>query len=107
MSPTHSYDDKMLIAKDGLADATVYTDVERSTPDASASGEIDAVFGARQEKGPNYRAVGWISTAILLAKSQIGLGVLNIPANFATLGLGPGIILLLTCVTLSFLPLSG
>ncbi|GAA6007749.1 uncharacterized protein JCM10292_005421 [Rhodotorula paludigena] len=101
MSPTHSYDDKMLIAKDGLADATVYTDVERSTPDASASGEIDAVFGARQEKGPNYRAVGWISTAILLAKSQIGLGVLNIPANFATLGLGPGIILLLTVAAIT------
>jgi amino acid permease len=39
--------------------------------------------------------VGWIAAIVLLLKSQIGLGVLSVPAAFNTLGLAPGIILLL------------
>ncbi|GAA6020935.1 hypothetical protein JCM10207_003192 [Rhodosporidiobolus poonsookiae] len=60
-------------------------------------GIVDGVFGeqAQDGKGPNYRSVGWVSTSILLIKAQIGLGVLNIPDVFHTLGLGPGIICLL------------
>ncbi|VUC25959.1 unnamed protein product [Clonostachys rosea] len=55
----------------------------------------DAVFGAVTEDGPNYRSVGWIATTILMAKSNIGLGVLGIPSAFQVLGLIPGVILIL------------
>ncbi|GAA5917671.1 hypothetical protein JCM6882_008317 [Rhodosporidiobolus microsporus] len=58
---------------------------------------VDGVFGVQgdQSNAPNYRSVGWVSTSILLMKAQIGLGVLNIPDVFHTLGLAPGIICLL------------
>lgn len=57
----------------------------------------DAVFGDISEDGPNYRAVGWKGAAVLLAKAQIGLGVLGIPWVFHTLGIIPGIIVLILC----------
>ncbi|OAQ61115.1 amino acid transporter [Pochonia chlamydosporia 170] len=56
----------------------------------------DEVFGDLSEKGPNYRNVGWMGTVALMMKTQIGLGVLSIPAAFDTLGLIPGLICLLT-----------
>lgn len=55
----------------------------------------DAVFGEINEDGPNYRAVGWKGTAVLMLKTQIGLGVLSIPAVFHSLGLIPGVIIIL------------
>ncbi|KAI9652630.1 MAG: hypothetical protein M1821_008349 [Bathelium mastoideum] len=55
----------------------------------------DAVFGEITEGGPDYRAVGWKGTAVLMLKTQIGLGVLSIPQTFDTLGLIPGVICLL------------
>jgi amino acid permease len=55
----------------------------------------DAVFGEITEDGPNYRAVGWKGTAVLMLKTQIGLGVLSIPAVFHSLGLIPGVIVIL------------
>jgi hypothetical protein len=64
----------------------------------SASGRrisvVDDVFGDIQEGGPNYRDVGWIGTAVLMMKTQIGLGVLSIPAVLDVLGMVPGIICL-------------
>jgi len=39
--------------------------------------------------------VGWVASIVLLLKSQIGLGVLSVPAAFNTLGMAPGIIILL------------
>ncbi|GAA6011768.1 hypothetical protein JCM8202_004144 [Rhodotorula sphaerocarpa] len=68
-------------------------DIEMSDP----AEEVDGVFGAGGSgKGQvNYRSVGWISTSILLMKSQIGLGVLAIPSVFHSLGLAPGIIILI------------
>ncbi|TKX19990.1 hypothetical protein C1H76_7874 [Elsinoe australis] len=39
--------------------------------------------------------VGWLGTVALMMKTQIGLGVLSIPAVFDTLGLIPGIICLI------------
>ncbi|KAH7141633.1 transmembrane amino acid transporter protein-domain-containing protein [Dactylonectria macrodidyma] len=57
--------------------------------------EHDAVFGDITEDGPNYRNVGWIGTTALMMKTQIGLGVLSMPVVFDTLGLVPGIILLI------------
>ncbi|KAJ6157900.1 hypothetical protein N7470_005492 [Penicillium chermesinum] len=54
----------------------------------------DAVFGEISEDGPNYRNVGWIVTAALMMKTQIGLGVLSIPIAFESLGIVPGVIIL-------------
>lgn len=56
---------------------------------------IDDVFGDIQEGGPNYRDVGWLGTAVLMMKTQIGLGVLSIPAVLDVLGMVPGVICLL------------
>ncbi|KAF9890612.1 hypothetical protein FE257_005743 [Aspergillus nanangensis] len=50
----------------------------------------DAVFGEMNEQGPNYRNVGFLGTVALMMKTQVGLGVLSIPAAFDTLGLIPG-----------------
>ncbi|KIW45217.1 uncharacterized protein PV06_03619 [Exophiala oligosperma] len=55
----------------------------------------DAVFGIITDEGPNYRNVGWLGTVALMMKTQIGLGVLSIPAVFDVLGLIPGVICLL------------
>ena len=55
----------------------------------------DAVFGEITEDGPNYRNVGWVGTVALMMKTQIGLGVLSIPAVFDVLGMIPGVICLL------------
>lgn len=41
-------------------------DVEQNAVPGTA--EVDAVFGAQDGEGPNYRSVGWISTSILLMK---------------------------------------
>ncbi|KAJ9418996.1 transmembrane amino acid transporter protein-domain-containing protein [Fusarium oxysporum] len=54
----------------------------------------DAVFGEITENGPNYRNVGWLGTAALMMKTQIGLGVLGLPTVFHVLGIVPGVILL-------------
>ncbi|KAJ5391172.1 amino acid transporter [Penicillium cosmopolitanum] len=61
----------------------------------------DAVFGEITEEGPNYRNVGWLGSAALMMKSQIGLGVLSIPVAFDTLGIVPGVVILCTiaCIT--------
>ncbi|KAJ5931052.1 hypothetical protein N7466_006545, partial [Penicillium verhagenii] len=80
------------------------SDLPDIAPTPSHVGEVldlkdqryDAVFGDMTEEGPNYRNVGWLGTAALMMKTQIGLGVLSIPANFDTLGLIPGVILLCT-----------
>ncbi|UNI17526.1 hypothetical protein JDV02_003861 [Purpureocillium takamizusanense] len=70
------------------------------TPDVSA-GEVDdarhdAVFGKLKQDGPNFRNVGWLGTACLMMKAQIGLGVLSFPSVFDTLGMIPGVVLLCT-----------
>ncbi|KAH0601780.1 hypothetical protein MHUMG1_00659 [Metarhizium humberi] len=61
----------------------------------------DAVFGNITDGGPNYRNVGWLGTAALMMKTQIGLGVLSIPSVFDTVGLIPGVILLLFVGTIT------
>ncbi|CAG9998270.1 unnamed protein product [Clonostachys byssicola] len=83
-----------------------HKEMETGGPEALRNGEIepydlraaehDAVFGDIHEDGPNYRNVGWLGTAALMVKSQIGLGVLSLPAVFDTFGMIPGVILLLT-----------
>ncbi|KAF6831214.1 amino acid transporter [Colletotrichum plurivorum] len=59
------------------------------------SSGYDAVFGEIGEGGPNYRNVGWLGTAALMMKTQIGLGVLSIPGTFHVLGIVPGVIALI------------
>ncbi|KAF4548475.1 Transmembrane amino acid transporter-like protein 10 [Elsinoe fawcettii] len=82
-----------------------FKDSEKLAPvDSQKNGEMsdapgytmhDAVFGDLTESGPNYRAVGWLGTVALMMKTQIGLGVLSIPAVFDTLGVVPGLICLI------------
>ncbi|KAM5347494.1 hypothetical protein ACJ41O_010499 [Fusarium nematophilum] len=60
-----------------------------------------AVFGDITEGGPNYRSVGWLATIALMMKTQIGLGVLSIPAVFDALGIVPGIICLLSVAVIT------
>ncbi|GAA5854748.1 hypothetical protein JCM8547_004056 [Rhodosporidiobolus lusitaniae] len=58
---------------------------------------VDEVFGEQGgAETVNYRTVGWISTAVIMIKSQIGIGVLSLPYAFHTLGLVPGILVLLS-----------
>ncbi|CAD0105777.1 unnamed protein product [Aureobasidium uvarum] len=61
----------------------------------------DAVFGDIGGDGPNYRNVGWLGTVALMMKTQIGLGVLSIPAVFNSLGMIPGIICLLVIAAIT------
>ncbi|KAK6219298.1 hypothetical protein LQW54_002286 [Pestalotiopsis sp. IQ-011] len=78
-------------------------DVVAPAPSYMQHGEVlehnttthDAVFGEITEGGPNYRDVGWLGTAVLMLKTQIGLGVLSIPSAFDVLGLIPGVIILI------------
>ncbi|KAK1142926.1 hypothetical protein N8T08_007167 [Aspergillus melleus] len=63
--------------------------------------EHDAVFGEITESGPNYRNVGWLGTMVLMMKTQMGLGILSLPMAFHSLGLIPGIIILLTIATIT------
>ena len=82
---------------------------------------VDDIFGEIREGGPDYRAVstlfgfkylhqltstqvGWIASAILMMKTQIGLGVLSIPETFDVLGMGPGLVALLGTSTTEYDP---
>ncbi|KAI6857863.1 amino acid transporter [Hortaea werneckii] len=55
----------------------------------------DAVFGQADEGGPNYRQVGRFAASVLMMKTEIGLGVLSIPDAFDSLGIVPGVIILI------------
>lgn len=61
----------------------------------------DAVFGEISEDGPNYKDVGWLGTVVIMMKCQIGLGVLGIPSVLHTLGLVPGVIILIVVATMT------
>ncbi|WOO84835.1 N amino acid transport system protein [Vanrija pseudolonga] len=60
----------------------------------------DAVFGDITEDGPNYRAVGSFGAWVLITKSDIGLGVLTLPVVFGTLGIVPGILLIIAIMVM-------
>ncbi|KAF4925883.1 N amino acid transport system protein [Colletotrichum fructicola] len=60
----------------------------------------DEVFGAITKDGPNYRALGWKGSIVVMLKTQIGLGVLTIPKVFAVLGLIPGTICVIVVATM-------
>ncbi|WWC94410.1 hypothetical protein V866_001252 [Kwoniella sp. B9012] len=88
-------DEKNSATKEGVD----ITDV--SVSEAQQGAVTDAVFGEIHEDGPNYRNVGWLGTAVLMMKTQVGLGVLGIPYVLQTLGLVPGIICLLAVATIT------
>ncbi|KAJ5601473.1 hypothetical protein N7510_011007 [Penicillium lagena] len=72
-----------------------------TTSDIESSYSRDAVFGEITAEGPNYRNVGWLGTAVLMMKTQIGLGVLSIPVAFDSLGIIPGIICLIAIAAIT------
>ncbi|EME77359.1 uncharacterized protein MYCFIDRAFT_42408 [Pseudocercospora fijiensis CIRAD86] len=69
-----------------------FGDVQDYPKDANV---VDAVFGAINHDGPNYKNVGWMGTVVLMMKTQVGLGVLGIPSALHTLGMIPGVVILL------------
>ncbi|WVR06193.1 hypothetical protein IAU60_003223 [Kwoniella sp. DSM 27419] len=71
-----------------------YDDLGKVMAQTEPVGTHDEVFGDIRRDGPNYRNVGWIGASVLILKSQIGLGVLSLPAALATLGIVPGILCL-------------
>ncbi|GAA5844696.1 hypothetical protein JCM9279_002885 [Rhodotorula babjevae] len=77
-------------------DAVVHTGFEgRADEEHQGEDLVDGVFGEQGKGTVDYRSVGWVSTSVLLMKSQIGLGVLAIPSVFHSLGMIPGIICLI------------
>ncbi|KAF2098799.1 hypothetical protein NA57DRAFT_76037 [Rhizodiscina lignyota] len=97
MSHTFQVSDKA-IKGDGNELGLVPTTKEGEVYDGSDTVARDAVFGEITEKGPNYRNLG---TVALMMKTQIGLGVLSIPAVFDVLGLIPGVICLITIAVIT------
>lgn len=70
-------------------------DEELAGVESNKNGEVgDAVFGEAEEGGPNFRSVSWMGAAVLMMKSEMGIGILSIPEAFGTLGLIPGVIVL-------------
>ncbi|KAF5654453.1 neutral amino acid permease [Fusarium heterosporum] len=91
----------------GVAEKDLKRDLENdqpglnNTPSIAGAQVHDDVFGDITAEGPNYRSVGWIGTVALMMKTQIGLGVLSIPAVFDVLGIVPGIICLIVIATIT------
>ncbi|KAI5959340.1 hypothetical protein KGF57_002116 [Candida theae] len=71
------------------------TDLEIVSPTTS---EHSQVFKKTTE-GPNFRGVSMYGAAVLIAKSQLGLGVLGLPSTLNALGFLPGLISL-SCLCL-------
>ena len=44
----------------------------------------------------SFPQVGWLAASVLMMKTQVGLGVLSLPATFHTLGMVPGVIILVS-----------
>lgn len=52
-------------------------------------------------EGPDFRGVSCLGAAVLIAKTQFGLGVLGLPQTFEVLGFVPGLISLIALCALS------
>ncbi|KAJ3531337.1 hypothetical protein NM208_g8922 [Fusarium decemcellulare] len=73
--------------------------VHRPSDKIAPAQEEDTKVGVIEDGGEvfhegEYRALGWIRTAIILMKLCFATGVLAIPSTFGIIGYGPGIILL-------------
>ncbi|KAK7428292.1 hypothetical protein QQZ08_005189 [Neonectria magnoliae] len=69
---------------------------------SAPAGEEDVVFG-REEDGEliNYKTLTWWQGSIVLIAETVSLGILSLPSVLATVGLVPGIILILVLGVLS------
>ncbi|KAL1408564.1 hypothetical protein Q8F55_005377 [Vanrija albida] len=52
--------------------------------------DVDAVFGFQGEGHIHYTSMGWVQAAIILLKTQVGLGVLAMPQMLQAIGAVPG-----------------
>ncbi|WWC61558.1 uncharacterized protein I303_104142 [Kwoniella dejecticola CBS 10117] len=77
------------VASIKLTDAAVVKDVVQ-----------DAVWGEITDDGPNYRSLSFWRAVVLETKSQLGLGVLGMPATFNTVGMIPGILICLSMASI-------
>ncbi|PWN25935.1 hypothetical protein BDZ90DRAFT_233537 [Jaminaea rosea] len=58
---------------------------------------------APAEGGINFRTLTWPHASVIVAKLQIGIGILGIPGTFDTLGFAPGLIsLLIICMITTY-----
>ncbi|KAA8567121.1 hypothetical protein EYC84_010188 [Monilinia fructicola] len=73
--------------------------VETNQHDHEAN--LDVVFGEINENGPDYHAVGGLGATALMLKTNLGLGVLSIPAIFDTLGMIPGVICIIAMAAIT------
>lgn len=62
-------------------------DFEVGTVETSKRQELN-VFSDNAE-GPNFRGLSCIGAAVLIAKAQMGLGILGLPQTLQTLGFVP------------------
>ncbi|KAF3987334.1 hypothetical protein FT663_02925 [Candidozyma haemuli var. vulneris] len=73
--------------------------LSHTSEDELHTGE-DNVFVVKEE-GPDFRGVTCFGAAVLIAKSQFGLGVLGLPQTFHALGFVPGLISLIVLCSIS------
>ncbi|GAA5832495.1 hypothetical protein JCM11251_001346 [Rhodosporidiobolus azoricus] len=81
-----------------VKDVDVYL-TRPSTDSLESASNVDqpaGAFGNGGEGEVNYQTLSWRSASVMLIKSQIGVGVLSLPSAFETLGLVPGIIILVS-----------
>ncbi|WVQ95771.1 hypothetical protein IAU59_002870 [Kwoniella sp. CBS 9459] len=86
--------------KAAMHDDLGHAEVARPVDGADDGKVVDAVWGTIDEGGPNYRSLGWMRASILMMKTQIGLGVLGLPAVLDVLGYVPGVIVILVIATI-------
>ncbi|TIC44740.1 amino acid transporter [Wallemia mellicola] len=74
--------------KNGPISSTLVRDVEEV-------GEKDVfAVNSSSENVTNFRTTGWVRASVVMTKTQIGLGVLSIPAAMQTLGAAVGLVVL-------------
>lgn len=77
-----------------------YDEIEVETGKVDDIEKDHDVF-AKKNGGPDFRGLSWLGAAALIAKTQIGLGVLGIPQTFQAMGFVPGLISLVILCTLT------
>lgn len=74
-------------------------DFEAGTVETTKRQELN-VFSDNAE-GPDFRGVSCVGAAVLIAKAQMGLGILGLPQTLQTLGFVPGVLVLVILSALS------
>ncbi|KXT03588.1 hypothetical protein AC578_9987 [Pseudocercospora eumusae] len=76
----------------------VTLEAQRSRTTESSKTIVSPTFG---EGEINYEKTGWKLAAFLMMKTQVGIGALSIPGAFETLGLIPGVFVLLIVASMT------